>query len=144
MTAKVCRVALSDLECVTNTIVKLGGPLWYLNIKKGMRFYPIVDGDSTDETEAIKFADKELSKLCTSWTSNVWDEMDWARIKELQVRDVLEQRHAQADIAQKCKCLQCPHFLKHVSPHPLPMSSALTNSLKCNMTSGRSRRTSRN
>lgn len=35
MTLKVCRVPLSDLECVTNTLVKIGGPLWYLNIKKG-------------------------------------------------------------------------------------------------------------
>ncbi|PWY74576.1 antiviral helicase [Aspergillus sclerotioniger CBS 115572] len=97
MALKTYKVPLLDLECVTNTVVKLGGPIWYLNIKK----------------EAIKFADKELSKYCTSWTSPVWDEMDWARIKELQVRDILEKRQAQASIAQSCKCLQCPSFLKH-------------------------------
>ncbi|GAQ06728.1 putative ATP-dependent RNA helicase C550.03c [Aspergillus lentulus] len=97
MTLKVCKIPLSDLECVTNTMVKVGGPTWYLNIKK----------------EAIKFADKELSKLCASWTSPVWDEMDWARIKELQVRDILEKRQAQAAITQSCRCLQCPSFLKH-------------------------------
>jgi antiviral helicase SKI2 len=78
-------------------MVKVGGPTWYLNIKK----------------EAIKFADKELSKLCSSWTSPVWDEMDWARIKELQVRDILEKRQALAAITQSCRCLQCPSFLKH-------------------------------
>lgn len=113
MTSKVCRVALSDLECVTNTMVKLSGPLWYLNIRKGMYVYWVLTTLTT--TEAVKFADKELSKFCSSWTSNAWDEMDWARIKELQVRDVLEQRQAQADIAQRGKCLQCPQFLKHVS-----------------------------
>ena len=62
----------------------------------------------------MKFADKELSKLCSSWTNPIWDEMDWTRIKELQVRDVLEKRQAQAAIAQSCKSQQCPDFLKHV------------------------------
>lgn len=66
-------------------------------------------------TEAIKFADKELSKLCASWTDTVWDEMDWARVKELHVRDILEKRQAQAAIIQTCQCLDCPQFLKHVS-----------------------------
>ncbi|PKY02851.1 antiviral helicase [Aspergillus campestris IBT 28561] len=97
MTLKVFKIPLTDLECVTNTVVKLGGPAWYLNIKK----------------EAVKFADKELSKLCASWTTPVWDEIDWARIKELQVRDVLEKRQAQATLAQSCRCLQCPDFVKH-------------------------------
>ncbi|PWY73715.1 antiviral helicase [Aspergillus heteromorphus CBS 117.55] len=97
MALKSYKVPLMDLECVTNTVVKLGGPIWYLNIKK----------------EAIKFADKELSKYCASWTTPVWDEMDWARIKELQVRDILEKRQKQAAIAQSCKCLQCPSFSKH-------------------------------
>ncbi|KAG2412443.1 hypothetical protein HFD88_010000 [Aspergillus terreus] len=97
MTLKVCKIPLSDLECITNTSVKLSGPTWYLNIKK----------------EAIKFADKELSKLCGSWATPVWDEMDWSRIKELQVRDILEKRRAQAKIAQSCRSVQCPDFLKH-------------------------------
>lgn len=35
MTLKVFKIPLTDLECVTNTVVKLGGPAWYLNIKKG-------------------------------------------------------------------------------------------------------------
>jgi antiviral helicase SKI2 len=37
MTLKVNKIPLSDLECLTNTLVKLTGPAWYLNIKKGMR-----------------------------------------------------------------------------------------------------------
>lgn len=35
MTLKTCRIPLADVECVTNTMVKIGGPIWYLNIKKG-------------------------------------------------------------------------------------------------------------
>lgn len=65
--------------------------------------------------EAAKFADKELSKLCSIWTSDIWNEMDWDRIKELQVRDILEQRETQAGIAQSRRCLDCSNFLKHVS-----------------------------
>ncbi|RDW90671.1 SKI complex RNA helicase subunit SKI2 [Aspergillus mulundensis] len=97
MTLKVFKIPITDIECVTNTIVKLSGPTWYLNIKK----------------EAMRFADKELSKLCSSWTTPVWDELDWARIKELQLRDILDKRRDQASIAQSCDCLKCPNFLKH-------------------------------
>lgn len=67
-------------------------------------------------TEALKFGDKELSKHCASWEGSTWDELDWARVKELQVRDILNQRQARAAIAQSCQCLACPDFLKHVSP----------------------------
>lgn len=35
MHLKVCKVPITDLECVTNTQFKGGGPIWYLNIKKG-------------------------------------------------------------------------------------------------------------
>lgn len=35
MHLKVCKIPLSDLECVTNMQVKAGGPIWYLNIRKG-------------------------------------------------------------------------------------------------------------
>ncbi|KAL1967021.1 hypothetical protein VTN77DRAFT_3545 [Rasamsonia byssochlamydoides] len=97
MTLKTCRIPLADVECATSTMVKVGGPIWYLNIKK----------------EAIKFADKELSKHCASWESATWDELDWARVKELQVRDILNRRQAQAAIIQSCQCLVCPQFLKH-------------------------------
>lgn len=35
MTLKVCKIPLLDVECLTNTMVKVGGQIWYLNIKKG-------------------------------------------------------------------------------------------------------------
>ncbi|KAL1982697.1 hypothetical protein VTN96DRAFT_948 [Rasamsonia emersonii] len=97
MTLKTCRIPLADVECATSTMVKVGGPIWYLNIKK----------------EAIKFGDKELPKYCSSWETPTWDELDWARVKELQVRDILDRRQAQAAIVQSCQCLACPQFLKH-------------------------------
>lgn len=39
MTLKVCKIPIADIECVTNTIVRLNGPPWYLNIKKGSLEY---------------------------------------------------------------------------------------------------------
>ncbi|KAJ5172571.1 hypothetical protein N7492_005164 [Penicillium capsulatum] len=97
MHLKVCKVPLQDLLCVTNTVVKANGPIWYLNIKK----------------EAIKFGDKELSKYTKSWLTSAWEEVDWSRLKELQVRDILDKRQVQAEIAQSCRCVECPDFLKH-------------------------------
>lgn len=36
MMLKSRKVPLADLECVTSTMAKMGGPTWYLNIKKGI------------------------------------------------------------------------------------------------------------
>lgn len=35
MTLKTQKIPLADVECVTSTLVKMGGPTWYLNIRKG-------------------------------------------------------------------------------------------------------------
>lgn len=35
MHLKVAKIPLTELECVTNTQVKVTGPIWFLNIKKG-------------------------------------------------------------------------------------------------------------
>ncbi|OKL61921.1 hypothetical protein UA08_02605 [Talaromyces atroroseus] len=97
MSLTITQVALGDVECVTNTIVKFTAPIWYLNIKK----------------EAKIFADKQLLNYCVSWETSSWDELDWDRVKELQVREILNKRQSQAAIAQSCHCLSCPDFLKH-------------------------------
>ncbi|KAJ5776932.1 hypothetical protein N7520_000178 [Penicillium odoratum] len=100
MHLKTIRVPLEDLECVTNTQVKVGGPVWTA-LRKNPR------------PESNKFADKELTRYTDSWLNTAWDEVDWSRVKELQVRDTLAQRQAQVDIMQSCHCLSCPNFMKH-------------------------------
>ncbi|EFR05149.1 hypothetical protein MGYG_08161 [Nannizzia gypsea CBS 118893] len=97
MALKSCKVPLANLECVTGTTVRIGAPTWCLNMHK----------------EAVKVAEKEFSKLCASWIDKAWDELDWERVKDMSVREVLEQRAQQVKIAQSCACLQCPQFLKH-------------------------------
>lgn len=146
MHLKVARVPLSELECVTNTQVKVGGPIWYLNIKKGKTSeYLVLHLDSNltsnPHKEAIKFADKELTKYTSSWLKNEWDEIDWSRINELQVREILDEREAQAQKAQAGHCLQCPNFLKHVSQIPYDLLYRILTldliSSKCKMTNGK-------
>lgn len=58
---------------------------------------------------------KELSRLCQSWELPEWDELDWGKIKDLSIRDLLEKRREEAEISQRCVCVSCPDFLKHVS-----------------------------
>lgn len=118
MQLKACKVPIMDLECVTGTAVKVRQPAWYLNIKKGeqkyITFY-LVPSTYITRTEAVKLADKEFTSLASSWEKPEWDELDWDRVKELQIIEVLTERQKQLEIAQSCECLQCPRFLKHVS-----------------------------
>lgn len=66
-------------------------------------------------TESTKWAEIELCQYTNSWIHTGWGEIDWQRIKEMEIRDILDKRQAQAEIAQSCHCLQCPDFVKHVS-----------------------------
>ena len=65
--------------------------------------------------EAVAVAEEEFTKFCASWTTSSWDEIDWLyRIKEVQLRDLLEARNKQLLIAQEMQCMKCPNFVKHV------------------------------
>ncbi|KAF7921755.1 hypothetical protein BELL_0325g00020 [Botrytis elliptica] len=95
ISTKTCYVSVNDLECVTNTIVKGVVP----DIYKGGELY--------------ESAKQILFNLCSSWESDVWDELDWSKIKVLQLRENLVKRSEQATITQEANCLKCPSFLKH-------------------------------
>jgi antiviral helicase SKI2 len=97
ISTKTLHIPVSDLECVTKTIVKGVIPNIF------------------ESGEPCQEALTELSRICSSWELDVWDELDWARIKDLQLRDILQQRTQEAASSQECVCLTCPQFLKHVS-----------------------------
>ena len=64
----------------------------------------------------MKMAEDELSRICPSWTLTHWDELDWlSKIKEVQLRELLDIRKQEAAVAQNRACVQCPNFVKHVS-----------------------------
>lgn len=65
-----------------------------------------------------QLAQLEISKICSSWTTSYWDELDWSRIKELSVREALEKRKQEIVIAQNARCVECHNFVRHVSDFP--------------------------
>ncbi|KAM3084467.1 Antiviral helicase ski2 [Clarireedia jacksonii] len=95
ISTKTVHIPVTDLECVTNTIVRGVVP----NI--------IVGGEGYED------AKKELARLCSSWELNEWNELDWTKIKDLQLRENLTKRVQEAITSQKASCLKCPNFLKH-------------------------------
>ena len=72
-------------------------------------------GISKKDENALQTAQKDLVKLCASWTGTEWDELDWICVKDLQLRNLLDERRKLAETAQGRACVQCPKFLEHVS-----------------------------
>ena len=96
MDFKVSQVPLGDLDCITKTMVKVDTDKIIMDI----------DGVKAS-------AEEQLTKLCQSWKASFWDELDWSRVKLLNIRDMLETRRQQAEQAQKAHCLSCPNFVQH-------------------------------
>ncbi len=59
--------------------------------------------------------EEEFIKTYSSWISAAWDELDWAKVKDLQVRELLVERQKMATVVQDAESLGCPNFAKHVS-----------------------------
>ena len=113
----IVNVTLDDLEIVTETMVKVRGPPWFMKIPKGT-YYLQTQIPTTvlkSPVEQQKFAEKDFISTYSSWTSSVYDEQDWSKVLELRVRELLSERDEVASRCQKAKCLTCPSFLKHVS-----------------------------
>lgn len=91
-------VFLSDVECITQTMVKQD-PSRTVNL----------DRDPPQESV------DEILALCANWTSATWDELDWYKIKDMAVREILDKRKRVAASAQGASCISCPDFVKHVS-----------------------------
>ncbi|KAL3418917.1 ATP-dependent RNA helicase [Phlyctema vagabunda] len=88
-------IPVNDLEVLTQTVVKSVIP-------------SIFEGG-----DGYKDAVNELLRICESWETDIWNEVDWSRIKEIQLRDIMTKRNQEASHSQKCRCLSCPQFLKH-------------------------------
>lgn len=86
-------VAVSDLECVTRTVVK--------------------DVDGLFGGDGYADAKEEVFQLCRDWNNPAWNEHDWVKIHDMQLREVIQKRDAVAKVAQEGHCLSCPTFLKH-------------------------------
>lgn len=96
ISTKTFQVPVTDVECVTGTIVKGVIP-------------EIFNGG-----DGYQKAKEELTRICSDWEAPEWDELDFSRIKDLQLRDILAKLVEQATLSQKAGCLQCSQFIKHV------------------------------
>jgi antiviral helicase SKI2 len=92
-------IPASAVECVTRTIINYDRPLKQLNDKKKSR----------------KLAEDEILPLCKSWNYGDWEEFDWSKIRDMSIRNILDERSKQAQIISKSKCLSCPRFFHHFS-----------------------------
>lgn len=72
-----------------------------------------LDGLLNCREDAMKSAEAELGKICDSWESGAWDELDWHRVKDLHVRDILEFRQQCLSKAEAVHCIDCPQFSRH-------------------------------
>ncbi|KAI9786749.1 MAG: hypothetical protein M1816_007820 [Peltula sp. TS41687] len=91
-------IPLSDVECVTKTSLKID-----------------LTGILGHQPEAIQAGKEDILRLCSSWEDPAWDELDWMRVKDLQVRDLFEARKKEAEVAQNRICVSCDKFLRHFS-----------------------------
>jgi antiviral helicase SKI2 len=95
-------VPLSDVECITKTTTKGVVP-------------EIFQSD-----ESSRGAKDKLCEICKSWNSEIWDEMDFAKIRslQLQLQEIMEKRKEAMAKAFSSPALSCPQFIKHVSCGP--------------------------
>ncbi|KZF22703.1 antiviral helicase [Xylona heveae TC161] len=91
-------IPLSDIEAITRTILKVD-----------------LSGVLRHEPDALADMQEELSKIMGSWSMPEWDELDWERIKDLQLRDAIDRRRHSGISAQERLSLSCPNFIKHFS-----------------------------
>lgn len=96
MEFKTCKVALGDIDCVTQTVVKVD-----------------IDSLLMSTGNIPASAKEQLVSICSSWEAAAWEELDWSRVKLLSIRDMLEARRRHQ--VTNAHCLNCPKFVKHFS-----------------------------
>jgi antiviral helicase SKI2 len=97
LSIRVTIVPISDVECVTETLIKSDGTFKALNNKN----------------EAQKLAEDQFIPLCKSWTYRDWEEVNWRKIKDLSLQNLLDARAKETAEAQNRKCVTCSKFLQH-------------------------------
>lgn len=98
LSLRVTVVPIADVECLTETIIKSDGGIFKaLGNKK----------------ERQKLAEDIFIPLCKSWTYKNWEEVDWRKIKDMSLQNLLDARAKEAAEAQNRISLTCPKFMQH-------------------------------
>ena len=98
MELRVYKIPLMDIDCITKTILRVE-----------------VDDLLIHKGEGNHLVREEVSRVFESWQSPYWDEMDWTRIRELSIREILESRKKQQLIIDNARSVECPKFIRHFS-----------------------------
>lgn len=140
----VTKVSLEDVECVTVTAVNVHGPSWYLQIRKGINERDMMNPAAMLKSDPVQkqLVEEEFTAKYSNWESADLDELQWDKVKDLQVRELLAERQKVGQIAQGGHCLTCPDFLRHVSASitTCRQTKLTCASSVCNTANGWSRR----
>ena len=98
MELRICKIPLADIDCITKTTLRV--EIDDLLIRKG---------------EGSYLVHEEVSKVFELWQSPYWDEMDWSRIRELSIREILERRKEERLVIGDARSINCPTFIRHFS-----------------------------
>ncbi|KAI8627103.1 DSHCT domain-containing protein [Xylariaceae sp. FL1651] len=93
--AKTLHVPLSDVECLTATVVDGVIP----------EFFQGGEGRT-------KAKDKML-KICKTWESDIWDEVGLSKIRSLNLQEIIQKRQQVSVGMEQTATMQCPKFVKH-------------------------------
>ncbi|RKF75046.1 putative ATP-dependent RNA helicase [Golovinomyces cichoracearum] len=92
---KTLQVPVINIECITKTTMDGVVP------------------DIFSYGENHQKAKNQLVNFFQSWESSEWDEMEFVRIKDLQLQEMLTEREELTRIAENSASLGCPQFIKH-------------------------------
>lgn len=97
MLSRIVHVPLSDVECLTNKITTGIVPEFF------------------EQGESRSKAKDRMMAICKSWDSDIWDEVSFAKIKNLPLQEIIGKRREEESTIKTTATTYCRHFLKHVS-----------------------------
>lgn len=97
MTGKTVHVPLSDIECLTGKLTTGIVP------------------DFFEHGEPRQRAKERMLGICKTWETDMWNEISFAKIKSLQLQEIIEKRRQEEVIIRNSATTYCRNFVKHVS-----------------------------
>ncbi|KAI1343458.1 DSHCT domain-containing protein [Xylariaceae sp. FL0016] len=95
MQGKTLHVPLSDIECLTGTMTTGIIPDWFEGLEKKTG------------------AKDNMLHICKTWESDLWDEASFAKIKNMNLQEIIQKRQQEALVIQNSATRRCAKFLKH-------------------------------
>jgi antiviral helicase SKI2 len=94
---KTCHVPITDVECLTKTVTK------------GIIPEVFSGGDGLQE------AREKLLQICKTWNSDIWDEMEMSKLRNMQIQEIITKRKEAEVNTFTSPSVGCKQFIKHVS-----------------------------